>query len=152
MAINTKKALTLPELLVAVAIFVLAFAGIVVSYIACLDLNEISKNSSIAVHAVKDRIEEIKNRPFDQIKAIYHNVSFTTAGLNGKGISYVDDSSPCLLLITVSFSWRQRNGRIIGEDLNLNGQLNAGEDKNNNGMLDSLVEVATRIFKREVCP
>ena len=50
------------------------------------------------------------------------------------------------LLVTVSFSWRESGGRIIGEDLNLNGRLDAGEDKNGNGIIDSVVQFSSYIY------
>ena len=34
----------------------------------------------------------------------------------------------------------------MGEDTNINGALNAGEDANGNGVLDSPVEMTTYIF------
>ena len=81
---------------------------------ACLELNQLSKNTSIAIHASKARLETIRNTAFNLIKATYDNVTFTTPGLNGTGTSYVDDSNPRLLKITVSFSWQQSNGRAVG--------------------------------------
>ena len=86
---------------------------------------------------------EIDNASFTQILASYNNASFDIANINGKGIVYIDDSAPNILKITAVVSWKQGNGRIIGEDSNLNGQLDAGEDKNGNGSLDSLVQFVT---------
>jgi len=139
---------TLVELLIAAAILVLSLSGILVSYLACLELTEMSKNSSMALHEVKSKLEEIQNTAFDQIKATYDNTTFTLAGFNGMGVSYVDDSNPDLFLIEVVFCWRQSNGRVIGEDRNLNGQLNVGEDRNANGQIDSLVQATSQIFER----
>ena len=36
----------------------------------------------------------------------------------------------------------------IGEDLNLNGALDAGEDTNGNGIIDSTVELVTQVANR----
>ena len=141
------RGFSLVELMIAAGIFLIAFVGILVSYMACLELNQISKNTSIAVHASKARLEAIKNTAFSQIKATYNNVTFTAAGLNGIGVSYVDDSNPRLIKITVSFSWKQPSGRVIGEDTNLNGQIDGSEDKNSNGILDSPVELVTYVFQ-----
>ena len=138
---------TLLELMIGATIFLFAFLGILGSYLACIELSAVSKNASVALHTAKMKLENIKNVPFSQIKATYHNIVFTTPTLQGKGVSYVDDTDPTLLKITVSFSWRQANGRIIGEDSNLDGLLNIGEDKNGNGMLDSPVELVTHIFQ-----
>ena len=141
------QAFTLVELMIAVAVFLLAFIGILISYLTCLDLNEMSRNTSMAVHACKARLEAIQNTPFNQMKATYNGSTFTVSGLAGRGVSYVDDTNARLLQITVSVAWKQPTGRIIGEDIDLDGQLDGGEDKNGNGMLDSPVKIVTSIFQ-----
>ncbi len=142
-----KNGLSLVELMIASAVFLLTFVGILASYLACLELSEMSKNSSIALHASKARLEAIKNTTFSQIKATYNGIPFAVASFTGMGVSYVDDTNPALLKVTLSFSWKQPRGRVVGEDTNLNGVVNAGEDKNANGILDSPVELATYIFQ-----
>ena len=142
-----KKGLSLVELMIAAAIFLVTFVGILASYLACLELSEMSKNSSIALHATKARMEAIKNTTFSQIKATYNNIPFAVTGFKGMGISYVDDTNPVLLKVTLSFSWKQPRGRTVGEDTNINGVLDAGEDKNGNGQLNSPVELVTYIFQ-----
>ena len=141
------RGFTLAELMVAAAIFLFVLGGILFSYITCLELAEIAKNSSLATHAAKSKLEEIKNTAFNQIYANYHNVSFTAAGLNGRGVRYVDNSDPDLLHVIIEFCWRQPNGRIIGEDQDLDGLLDGGEDDNGNGRLDSIVILDTYIYK-----
>lgn len=159
---NTKRLLkgfSLLELLVAAGIFVLALVGILTSYIKCLELAEISKNTSRAVYAAKTQLEEIKNTPFTQIKAAFNNVAFTAAGVNGMGICYVDDTNAKLLVIVVTFSWRQANSLVVGADKNINGAADAGETTtpvtvNVNGtditvnVLDSPVRMVSHIFER----
>ena len=145
MGINQKTGFTLAELLIAAIVFIPAVSGILISYINCLELSDQSKTFSLAVHGVKSRFEEIKNTSFSQIKANYNNVTFTAANLNGIGVSYVDDANPILLKVTVTFCWKQGNGRVLGEDKNLNGQLNTGEDQNGNGLLDSPAQLVSYI-------
>ncbi len=142
-----KEGFSLAELLIASAILIIAVTGILMSYLRCLELNEISRNSSLAVQAGKSRMEQIKATTFSQIKATYDNVVFNISNLNGKGVTYIDDSTSDLLVVTTSISWKLRNGRIFGEDSNLNGQLDMGEDDNGNGVLDSPVLLVTRIFQ-----
>ncbi len=136
---------TLVELLIASVVFILTLVGILLSYMKCVELNEHSRNLSIAMRGLESRFEDIKNTPFSQIKTSYNQVTFTNANLNGTGVSGVDDTNPALLRVSMSFSWRQSNGRIMGEDANLNGQLNAGEDKNGNGVLDSPAQLISYI-------
>ncbi|MBI5554451.1 MAG: prepilin-type N-terminal cleavage/methylation domain-containing protein [Elusimicrobia bacterium] len=45
-----------------------------------------------------------------------------------------------LLEVVITVCWRAKDGRIIGEDTNLNGVLDAGEDMNANSELDSPVK------------
>ena len=142
----SNKAFTLIELMVAAAILLVTLVGILLSYVRSLELAELSKNSSIAVNAVRSRMEQIRNTQFSQILATYNNVTFTAAGFNGLGISYVTAVNADLLQVTISFSWRQSNRRVIGEDKDLDGVLDAGEDKNGNGILDSPVEIVSDIY------
>ena len=136
------------ELLVAAVVMILAFLGLLSSYLACLELSELSKNSSLAVRATKSRLEEIRDTSFNQIKPTYNNVTFAVSGLNGMGVGYVDDTDPNLLKVTVTVCWKQYSGLVVGEDTNLNGQLNAGEYKNGNGLLDSPTTMVSYVFKR----
>ena len=53
-----------------------------------------------------------------------------------------------LLEIVITISWRTRDGRIFGEDTNLNGALDAGEDKNSNGRYDSPVQLRLLLSDR----
>lgn len=139
----TKKGFTIPELLVAVLLLISIFTGAMLIFVKCLELSDLASNSSTAVLAVKNKLTEIENTSFSQIYTNYNNTAFNISGLNGKGISYVDNSDPSLLSITVVISWKQINGRLIGEDVDLDGQLDLGEDKNGNGRLDSLVQLTT---------
>lgn len=152
------KAFTLMELMIAALILALALVGLLGSYISCMQLTEIMKNTSIAMNAVQAKAEEIveqSQRPltelhnFDTLKADFNQVTFTPARLNGIGVSYVNDTNPNLLVVTVSLSWRQSRGMVIGEDKNLNGQWDSGEDTLIvNNILDSPAEVVTYIAKR----
>lgn len=137
---------TLPELMVATLIFSLTFLGIFLTCLRCMELNGIARNSSTALNAAKSRIATIENTAFNQIAATYNNATFTTADLNGIGVSYVNTVSADFLTVTVVFCWREKSGRTIGEDSDLDGQLDAGEDLNNNGTLDSPIELTMAIY------
>lgn len=149
--IYDQKAFTLPELLIATVVFVLTFVGILLSYLRCMELNELSRNSSLAVAAVKSRMEDIKNTDFVNILNTYDKVAFSANGINGQGVSYVEDvaTDPKLLKVTISFSWKQKSGLLVGEDDDLDGQLDAGEDKNVNNILDSITQVVSYVYDTE---
>ena len=53
-------------------------------------------------------------------------------------------TDPTLLTLYVSACWSSR-GRAIGQDLNCTGVLDAGEDLNGNGWLDSPAMASTRL-------
>ncbi len=140
------RGFTLVELLVASSILTVVIIGLLISYLRCLELAELSRNVSIATDISRSRMEEIKNTEFAQIEATYSGVTFTSASLTGMGVSYVTAVNADLLQVTVSFCWQQKNGLIVGEDKNLNGAIDGGEDVNNNGMLDSVVQLVNYIY------
>ena len=148
--IKTKiHGITLMEFLSAFVILVVVLTVTLGGYMLSLQLSELSKNYSIATNAVKSRMEEIKNTPFNNILA-NNNTTFTYNNLNGWGFVYVQIpviTNPNLLQVTVSFCWKNQNGRMIGEDKNNNGIKDAGEDVNGNGMIDSPVKFSTFIYK-----
>ncbi len=148
--------LTLAEVLVSTVILVLAGCGLLYSYVTCLELDELGKNTTRVIDQVRAQVETIRNTTFGNISATYNNATFTLPGLTGIGKIYVASVDPNglyggatnthVLQVKVVFCWKQSRGRIIGEDKNLNGVLNAGEDANNNGQIDSYVQVVTDIY------
>ncbi|MFH1281435.1 MAG: hypothetical protein ABIH91_01780, partial [Candidatus Omnitrophota bacterium] len=144
---RSEKGFVLPEVMLAAAIAAFAVCGILLMYVTAMDLIRTSKNASIATSAAQGLIEEIRNTPFPEIVTNYNLLKFSVDGIppiNGvassSGIVYVDDTDPEFLLVTISVCWRQGN-RIIGEDINLNGELDVGEDTSGNGIIDSTVEL-----------
>jgi hypothetical protein len=138
--------MTLVEVMVATLIMLVAVIGILFSYVKFLELEEIGRGATIATRAIKNKVEEIKNTSFNNIYSTYNNTSFTVTGMDGIGKIYVDNSQDRLRIVKVVFCWRMLGRRVIGEDVNLNGVLDAGEDKNGNGQIDSYVQVVTEIF------
>ena len=144
--IKNNKGLTLVEIMVSIVILVPLFAGVMTGFVKCLELNNILSNTSAATLAVQNKITEIENTPFAQILSTYDDATFTVAGLDGIGVSYVDDSVANILEVKTVFCWQEGNGRVLGEDANQNGQWDAGEDTiTNNGELDSMVQLTTII-------
>ena len=142
----SKKGFTLVEIMVATGVFLVSMSGILFSYLKCMELQDIGRNVSIATQAVQNKMEDVKATTFANIYSTFNNQTFTAANLNGKGVVYVNNSNPSLLLIKIVFCWKQPNGRLFGEDKNLNGVLDAGEDANANGQLDSYVQISSYIY------
>lgn len=139
---------TLLEIMIATAVLVIALTAILASYIACFELIAISKNLSLAMNACQAKIEEIRDFAFTQIPTFYNNYTFEVAQMpagSSKGVVLVDSSDPDLLQVTVTVCWRQPNGRVIGEDKNLNGILDASEGS---GTIDSPAQLVTLITQR----
>ena len=58
---------TMTELLFAAVIMVVVLAGILLIYMRCLELSELSRSASIAVQAVKSRMELIRDTTFNLV-------------------------------------------------------------------------------------
>jgi len=148
MKAGSKAGFVLIEAILAAAIAAFAVCGMFLMYVAGLELIRVSKNSSIATSAAQGLIEEIRNTPFPDIVSNYNLLKFSVNGIpSSMGVIYVDDTDPEFLLVTVSVCWRQGN-RIIGEDADLNGELDGAEDVNHNGIIDSTVELVTQVANR----
>ncbi|MBF0331401.1 MAG: hypothetical protein HQL17_05640 [Candidatus Omnitrophica bacterium] len=145
---HSSRGLTLAELMVAAMILLPLLTVVMQNFITCMEMNVLAQQTSQAMWAERTRMAAIEKTPFDQIYATFDRQTFSVSGLNGIGVSYVDNTVPDLLTIYISFSWKDRNGTIHGEDTNLNGQINGTEDKNNNGRLDSPVGFATVIYNK----
>ncbi len=145
MRLKTSQGFTLAEVLIAVLILIPVCVGAMYVFVKCVELSELARHSSEAVRAVKTRISEIENAPFDQIKATFHGVVFTAGGIDGTGVTYVNEGELDMLTVTATFCWREKNGRVMGEDTDMDGALDSGEDTNNNGRLDSPVTVTTLV-------
>jgi prepilin-type N-terminal cleavage/methylation domain-containing protein len=132
---------SLMELMIATAIFTIACIGLLGVFTGCFILNEMSRNLTLAINGAEKEMERIRNLPFNQISAQDGNI-FEIAGIadeDSEGMVSVDDSNPNLLVVTVSVSWRQSNGRVVGGDKNLNGVLDTGETLDSPAQLISLM-------------
>jgi len=148
---NSRNGFTLLELMIAVGVLIVALVGILGVFAHLISLNENSSKLTLAVAACQNKLEEMRNSSFTALYATYNGTSFNPSGFSSgeaKGAISINNSNPNLLQVYVSVSWRTRSNRVIGEDRNLNGALNAGEDSNANGRLNSPAEIATLIGQR----
>ncbi|MEW6009170.1 MAG: hypothetical protein AB1629_06020 [Candidatus Omnitrophota bacterium] len=157
---------TLAELMVASLVLVTILVGLLASFVTCLDLNETSRNLTTALDAAQQKVAEIREHSFSDVCAYYNGRSTDSDG-NPDDLDdmpagesrrivyvYVDSGlNSCttynctcdykILRIIISVCFRQKSGRVIGEDKNLNGVLDAGEDKNANNQIDSPAQIVT---------
>lgn len=142
--------LTLLELMIAAGILLVAISGLIASSIRLFSLNENSRKLTMAITAVQGKMEEIRNSDFASLYATYNATAFDPTGFpssEAKGSIYVNDAN-YLVEVCVSVSWRERSNRIIGEDINLNGILDGGEDLNLDNKLSSPAEIVTLMGPR----
>lgn len=148
-----KSGFSLIEILMATVILVVAVTGLIQLFIYCSILSEESRNLAQAMTEAQSTFEKISNDNYSAIITDYAaggtpGNKFDLSQGNGKGVIYIDSSNPDLLKIEIVVSWRNQNGRIIGEDTNLNGILDGAEDSNGNGKLDSPGTFISWIAKR----
>jgi prepilin-type N-terminal cleavage/methylation domain-containing protein len=143
---NTQKyarnGFTLVELLVSVLIAVIACVCILGGILTCMYLNRLAFEYTVANNACIREAETIMQSSFYSVFATYNNTTFAVAGLpQALGYVYVNNTNPDLLQVWVSVCWRDVGSRVVGEDANLNGTLDAGEDNGNN-RVDSPVQIS----------
>ena len=140
------------ELMIAAVVLVVALLGLLGVFTGCFGLNETARNLTIAINGAQAETERIRNLPFNQISA-QDGTSFEITGIadaSSEGIVEVNISNPDLLTVTVTVCWRQKGGRIIGEDANLDGAFDLVTEDTNpaNGQLDSPAQIVTLMAER----
>jgi len=147
---TTHKGFTLLELAIAVAIFILAICGIVSLFVSLSGLTDSAGNITRMINIARQEFEtNIRAANFDALTtyslvppAIPDNMSLLCYVQNHPTINNVKQ-----VLLVVSY--RQRGNYVFGEDKNVNGILDGGEDTDGNGRLSSICEIATFIKREE---
>ena len=147
------KGFTLVEVLVTTAIISTVTIMLLRLFVYCSSLAEMAGNMTAAMTKAEDKMEEIKNYTYSSIAADYASGgavgnTFNLSSPTGKGVIYIDSSNANLLEITIDVSWRNKDSRIMGEDADLDGAIDTGEDVNGNGQLDSVVKIVSKIAQR----
>lgn len=150
---ENKSGFTLLELMIGISVLIVALVGLLGVFAHMISLNENSGKLTLAVAACQAKLEEMRNSSFSTLYSNYNgtNGAFNPAGFpsgEAKGAISIDESNRDLLQVFVSVSWMTRSNRVIGEDRNLNGVRDAGEDLNGNLRLDSPGQLATLMAQR----
>ena len=150
---SNNRGFTLVEVLVSALIMGSIIVGLLQLFIYCSLLSEMSGNITIATSEAQSKMDEIRNTTFSLITTNYPSgTSFNLNQITGKGVIYIDSTTaPAnsnLYRIKISVSWRNKNGRVIGSDKNLNGAIDAGEALDSDGNLDSLVKLVSYVANR----
>lgn len=146
-----RRGMTLLELSIGAAVLIVALVGLLVIFFRNLALNENSRDLTLAIYAIQEKLEEIRNTTFSAIYSTYNGMRFEPAGFSSEdaeGSISINNSNPNLLQVSIEVSWRESTNRVVGEDKNLNGLLDAGEDLNGNVQIDSPARVVTLMAQR----
>src|SRR3990167_4005487 len=124
---------TLIELVFVAGILAVVLTGMIQLFIHTSVTAELSGNKTLAVAEAHNKLEEMRNHSFDLIATDYASGgtpgdTFNLTNLTGKGKIYIDNSNPSLLTLKVVIAWQNKYNRIVGEDLDLDGTLDGGED------------------------
>ena len=144
---------TLLELLITTGVMMVAIAGLLQLFVGCLWQSESSGKLTGAMAEAYGKWEEVQATNFDNIipnfskGGVPGNV-FPLATTAGNGAVYLQAISPDVLQVDIVVSWRDKGNDVVGEDKNLNGILDGGEDLNNNGRLDSPTSLTALIARR----
>lgn len=150
---RNEQGLTMVELMIVVMILVFVVTGMVQTFLYSSTIADIARNKTLAVTDASSKLEQIRNHPFDDITTDY--VSGGTPGdlfdlttLTGKGKIYIDTTDPELLVVKVVVCWQNKYNRILGEDLDFDGVLDAGEDVDGDGEISSPLELVTYVAEK----
>jgi prepilin-type N-terminal cleavage/methylation domain-containing protein len=149
-AVINHKGFTLIEVLVASGILAFCLCGLLAAYVSLFFLSDLARDTTLATNAIQQEMEKVKNINFDSL-SVLNDTKFNLNGFSSsgaKGVIYVSSTSyDDLKKVRIVASFKSR-GRVIGEDKDLDGTLDNGEDTNpNNNRLDSPLEIVTFIAK-----
>lgn len=144
---TAESGFTLVEVVLAAGILAFILVAMVKVFIYSSTQAELAGNKTLATLAAQSRLEEIRNHDYDSIVSDYDGSTFDPPGLNGKGKVYVGGSAE-LLEIEIVVCWQDKYNRIIGEDKDLDGVLDVGEDIDGNSKISSPVTVVTGLTRR----
>lgn len=159
MKINN-KGLSLMEVLIAIFILVAALGALATIYPGIFRGVNLDAQSLKAWQIAQEEIETLKNTSFDTLYSVSYNPqdaptvnAFSTGDVSIKGFYYVQqmldkDNNVLLDLVRLEVVICFRTGNsVVGEDTNLNGVFDAGEDTDSNGKVSSGVRLTTLVFK-----
>lgn len=159
---------TLIEVLLATMILVVAVSAILYTIIQGFNIQGTSKDFSLAMSAARTEIEKVRNQDFSSIATgtfIFdpNENGILDSPFDGSGQIVISDAQLSaggtitnLKNIRVVICWRQKDGRIIGEDngqgdsIALDGILQAEEKAAGNGddLIDSPCVVVSSIANK----
>lgn len=144
---------TLVEILISTAIMAIAITSTLQILNYLLMMNETNDVTVLCMNELQGRIDQVRNTLYSDVVGVYNGRQFQIAELTNRGIQHrgvfiASEIEPLFITrVKVVVCWRNRT-RIIGEDVNFNGVLDAGEDTNGNGELDSPIMMDAAVIDR----
>ena len=142
-----RKGFTLLELMIASGVLVIVLTGLLSAYISCLEMNETTKNSNLALGAVQEELENLRKAPFQTLDTTYTFYATGPFANLSLGKAVINTTNSSFYRVDAGMCWKQRSSRIIGECIDNNGTL-VFNDTNGNGILDSPVQLTTYMAQR----
>lgn len=140
---------TLFEVALAMALFALAASGSLSLFISCSRLTDSAGHVTRMIDRAREELENRVQRTDFESLDDYFILANNPDNLSL--VCYVQDHSTLTNLkqVRVVVTYREASNRIIGEDTNLNGMLDAGEDTNEDDRLTSPCEIVTFVTRKE---
>jgi len=109
----SKKAFTMPELMIAIFILVIGIGSLIAAFVNCLWLNEQAANLTAVTSHAEHVLEEIRDTEFSQIAstdwdAWIENEGIATLSQESIAVS-VSGTDPLTITVTVNWLERSRN-------------------------------------------
>jgi prepilin-type N-terminal cleavage/methylation domain-containing protein len=147
---KNNKGFTLAEVLIVIGIVAVALTAMIQLYIYTSMQAKVAAEKTLALAEVQNTIENIRNHPFEDITIDYASGGspgdvLSLDSLTGFSYIYVNSSTADIMTIDIPVCWRSIMNRVIGEDQNLNGVLDVGEDTDSDGKIGSPVTLSTII-------
>jgi Tfp pilus assembly protein PilV len=147
---------TLVEVLVGGAILVMTVLGSLEVFNRSLNSSNFAKNQYIYLNEARGQMDQLLYKAGKDFGSLLDDEGkvFLTSSSDASGKIYVSNlhtgtssATTCLLKVKVVVCWRQGN-RVIGEDKDLDGVLDDGEDSNNNDQIDSVCQLETALARK----
>jgi prepilin-type N-terminal cleavage/methylation domain-containing protein len=155
--LRASNGFTLVELLIAVLILGFTLTGLIRVFLLCNKLAGIAQEKTAVMSLLQGKMEEIRDEKYDNIATNYASGGapgdiFSLSPFDGMGVIYMQQftaGDTDLLVIKIVGSWEMGDGRIIGEDLDKDGELDAGEDVDLDGDLSSVAIIMSFVASRD---
>ena len=153
--LKNRQGFSLIEILVAAFVLTIGILSTLQLFIYCSYLTEMSGNTNYVIDQAQAKIDEMRNSAFSTITTNYAaggtpGNTFTLTNPTGMGVITINASTADLLQVEVNICWKnESNDRVIGEDLDLDGVPDSGEDTMIvNNKIDSPVKLITLIARK----